>query len=242
MFKSKALYLILLLSLTLAACEKADVDAGNDYKTLGTSAHNLLVATPYSSLIIEIQYMPGYEPDSSSIRLFKSFLNQYLNKPGGIKVIEEPVPSSDKPILSLKDVLSNEKTYRTVWTGNNQIAVHILITDGYNESGSFGTAYWNTSYCLFGKALRDNSGAPGQITRSQLLAVLLEHEFGHLLGLVNQGTPMETDHLDASNGAHCLNKYCLMYYDIKIASNLSTNALPTLDANCIGDLRANGGK
>lgn len=243
MFKSSSLYLILLLSLTFAACEKSDVDDGKDYMTLGTSAHDLLAPSPYSSLTIEIQYMPGYEPDDASVAMLKNFLNQYLNKPGGIKVVEEPIPSSGKPTLSLQDVLSVEKKYRTVLTGNNQIGVHILITDSYDASGSFGTAYWNTSFCLFGKTVSDHSGSsPGEITQSQLLTVLLEHEFGHLLGLVNQGSPMQTNHLDAANGAHCINNKCLMYYDIETASNLSNLALPTLDANCVADLKANGGK
>lgn len=243
MFKSRSFYLILLLSLTFAACKKSDVDNGKDYITLGTSAHDLLASTPYSSLTIEIQYMPGYQPDNTSTESLKNFLNLYLNKPGGIRVIEEPIPSSGKSTLSLNDVVSIEKKFRTVLTGNNEIAVHILITDGnYETSGTFGTAYWNTSFCLFGKTVWDNSGTAGEITRSQLLTVLFEHEFGHLLGLVNQGSPMQTNHLDATNGAHCINKNCLMYYDIETASNLSNSSLPSLDANCVADLKANGGK
>lgn len=243
MFKSRPFYLILLLSLTFGACKKSDVDDGKDYITLGTSAHDLLASTAYTSLTIEIQYMPGYAPDATSIQTLQNFLNNYLNKPGGIKIVEEPIPASGKSSLSLTDVVAIEKKYRTVFTGNNHLGVHILITDGnYETSGTFGTAYWNTSFCLFGKTVWDNSGSAGEITHSQLLGVLFEHEFGHLLGLVNQGSPMQTNHLDGSNGAHCINKNCLMYYDIETASNLSNSALPTLDANCIADLKANGGK
>jgi hypothetical protein len=46
MFKSRPLYLILLLTLIFAACQKTDMVGANDYKTLGTSARNLLVAYP----------------------------------------------------------------------------------------------------------------------------------------------------------------------------------------------------
>ena len=125
MFKSRPLYLILLLSLTFAACQKNDVDDSKDYITLGTAAHNLSVSSPYSSLTIEIQYMPGYEPDNSSVDSIKIFLNKHLNKPDGIQVTETPIPSSEKSTLSLKDIVSIEKKYRTVFTGNNQIGVHI---------------------------------------------------------------------------------------------------------------------
>ena len=243
MFRRRTLGLLLLLSLFFVACQKTDVANAGDYKTLGTSAHNLLVASPYSSLLVEIQYMPGYQPDDASMATLQTFLNQYLNKPGGIKVVETPIPSSGKTTLSLKDAVSIEKKYRTAFTNNNQIAVHILITDGsYDSSNIFATSYWNTSICVFGKTVAENSGFPGFISRSQLFAVLFEHEFGHLLGLVNQGSPMQTNHQDVANGAHCINKKCVMYYDVETSSFSTSSTSPSLDTNCIADLRANGGK
>ncbi len=244
MFKRRSFYIILFLSLTFSACKKKDVDDTYDYQSLGTSAHDLLTAVPYSSLTIEIQYMPGFAPDNSSVNDLKNFLNQYINKPNGIKVVEESIPASGKPALSLKDVVSIEKKNRTAFSGNNQIAVHILITDGtYDSSAIFATSYWNTSICVFGKTVLDNSGRAGQITTPNLFSVLFEHEFGHLLGLVNQGSPMQSNHQDVANGAHCTNKKCLMYFDIETSAITGTNAvLPTLDSNCIADLKANGGK
>lgn len=243
MFKLRRVYLLLVFSLTFVACKKTDVVGGKDYATLGSSAHDLLVASSYTSLEIEIQYMPGYQPDQQSTDNFKNFLSQYLNKPNGISITEEQVPSDGKSVLSVNDVVSLEKKYRNDFTGNNKIAVYILITDGVSDkSDIFGSAYWNTSICLFGKTISDNSGTVGRITRSQLLTVLFEHEFGHLLGLVNQGTPMQTNHQDVANGAHCINKNCLMYYDIETAAISPTSSLPSLDANCVADLKANGGK
>jgi hypothetical protein len=243
MFKNRPLYLILLLTLIFAACQKTDMVGANDYKTLGTSARNLLVASPYSSLAIEIQYMPGYRPDDASADSLEKFLDRYLNKPGGIRIVKEPIPASGKSTLSLKDVVATEKKYRTVFTGNNQIGVHILITDGkYDASDIFGTSYWNTSICIFGQTVKEKSGGAGEISASELLAVLFEHEFGHLLGLVNQGTPMQSNHRDVANGAHCINKNCLMYYEIETAAISPTSLLPSLDENCADDLKANGAK
>lgn len=243
MCKRRSLYFILLLSLTFAACKKESIDAGKDYQTLGTSAHNLLAAAPYSSLKIEIEYMPGYEPDNSSLNSFKNFLNQYLNKPNGISIMEEPIPASGKTTLTLNDIESIEKKSRRVFTGNNQMGVHILVADAsFDESNILAKSYWNTSICVFGKTVSDNSGGTGQITRSQLFTILFEHEFGHLIGLVNQGSPMQTNHQDVANGAHCINENCLMHYHIVTSAIPATSPLPSLDANCIADLRANGGK
>jgi hypothetical protein len=54
---------------------------------------------------------------------------------------------------------------------------------------------------------------------------------------------MQKDHLDPDNGAHCINSHCLMYFDVE-KSTIGGNifSIPTLDANCEADLKANGGK
>jgi hypothetical protein len=135
-----------------------------------------------------------------------------------------------------------EKAYRTGYTFGNVITAHILITDSrYTDDDVFATSYWNTSFCLFGKTIADKSGMPGCISRQDLFNVLLQHEFGHLLGLVDQGSPMQQDHKDTDNGAHCTNRSCLMYFSVETVSS-RFNGIPVLDAHCRADLKANGGK
>jgi hypothetical protein len=95
--------------------------------------------------------------------------------------------------------------------------------------------------CLFGKTFFASSGGINQVNRTQLYTTLLEHEFGHLFGLVAQGTPMVTPHNDAANGAHCNNNNCLMYYAIETGAS-QNGSIPTFDANCRADMKANGGK
>jgi hypothetical protein len=54
---------------------------------------------------------------------------------------------------------------------------------------------------------------------------------------------MVTNH--KANGNHCSNQDCLMYYAAEttdILGFLVTGNIPTLDANCISDIKANGGK
>jgi predicted Zn-dependent protease len=40
----------------------------------------------------------------------------------------------------------------------------------------------------------------------------LVHEFGHVMGLVNNGVEMVTDHLDTEHPRHCTNEDCVMYW------------------------------
>ena len=225
----------------LSACQKEEINNNFDYKTLGTAAHALLADAPYTVLQIQLQYMPGYQPDTASVSNLLGFLNTYINKTGGIYIMQQQIAASGKAVLSLSDIVKIENDNRTFFTAYKTITVHVLITDGdYNLPDIFATSYWNTSLCVFGKTIYDNSGGQGQVDRSILLTTIFEHEFGHLLGLVNQGSPMQASHLDAANGAHCSNSNCLMNYAIENYAN--GNFVPGLDANCRADLKANGGK
>ncbi len=229
--------------LLFSACKKEPLIGALDYKTLGTSAHDLLSATDYSSLQIEINYMPGQQLDATSLTGLQSFLITYINKPGGIQITQKQIAASGKVSLLLNEVVSIEKTNRTGYTQNGVMAVHILITDGaFANTNTFATSYWNTSYSLFGKTINNNSGGVGQVTRARLITTLLQHEFGHLLGLVGQGTPMQINHKDAANGAHCNVTNCLMNYSVETSNIIAGTAIPLLDANCVSDLKANGGK
>ena len=94
--KRGILYSLVFCLSVLSACKKEDTIATSDYKTLGTSAHALLAASPYSSLQIEIQYMPGYAIDTASISNLTNFLNTYINKPAGIQVFQRQINASGK--------------------------------------------------------------------------------------------------------------------------------------------------
>ncbi|MEO6733525.1 MAG: hypothetical protein ABIN01_20040 [Ferruginibacter sp.] len=244
MFKKGLIYFQVIFSLFFfISCQKENDFGDRDYKTLGTAAHELLSADIYTSLIVQISYMPGYAPNATTINNLSAFLNTYLNKPVGIQIILQQIPASSKTSLNLQEIVQLERNSRSVFTGGNIIAVHFLITDGYYSTAStFATSYWNTSSCIFGKTIHDNSNGAGQVSSTQLMSVILEHEFGHLLGLVDQGSPMQATHKDVINkGAHCDNSNCLMYYGVETNAS-GMMGFPKLDANCIADLRANGGK
>jgi hypothetical protein len=244
---------ILLIALTIilldCGCSKSDNKTGGSYshdRATGASANDLLSSARYISLKIEIQYMPGFEPDVAAINHLSGFLSSRLNKPGGIEVIQKQIPAAAGTVLSAQDVRNIEKQNRTVYTSGNQLAVYFLFTNGkYSTDKVLGIAYQNTSMCLFGKTVHENSGGVGQASRSKLEATVMEHEFAHILGLVNTGTSMQTAHQDAAHGAHCNNENCLMYYAAEttdILGFLVTGNIPSLDASCINDLNANGGK
>lgn len=238
--------------LTLAGCKKSDtitnlpsINTDNN-KVVGASANDLLSASKYSSIKIEMQYMPGYQPDAASVNNLTAFLNALLNKPGGVSVVQTQIASAGKTVYSLNDIASIEKANRTVYTSGSQLGVYFLYTDGnYSEGNVLGIAFRNTSMSILGKTIHDNSGSIGQASRTKLETTVLEHEFAHILGLVDIGSAMQTNHKDAAHGNHCSNTNCLMYYASEttdVLGVLLTGNIPALDANCKADLTANGGK
>lgn len=190
--------------------------------------------------------MTGFAPDAAALNHLQNFLSTYLNKPGGITIVTKEISAASNTTLGVNDIVNIEKQNRSVFTTGDQMAVYILYTNGsYTNNNVLGVAYRNTSAAIFGKTIQDNSGGIGQASRTKLEATVLEHELAHLLGLVDIGSPMQTPHKDAAQGNHCNNSNCLMYYASEttdILGFLVTGNIPSLDANCVNDIRANGGK
>ncbi|GAC1396121.1 MAG: hypothetical protein NVSMB63_16530 [Sediminibacterium sp.] len=216
-----------------------------DKLPVGESAKGLLRADTYQNLNIEIQYAPGMKPQDQSVNNLVSFLNTYLNKPGGIAVTFKQVSSIGKATVTSSDVVSFTDNNRTLYTDGNHIDIYIYFADAdYTQNQIIGFAFRNTAVVVFEKTVEAHSGGFNQPDRVKVESGVLEHEAGHLLGLVNNGTPMVTNHEDPSNQAHCNNQRCLMYYAIQTSGllNMLDNGIPALDANCVNDLKANGGK
>ena len=249
----KRFYKFIPLLFLYAACSKSSISYTNNpnapdvlhNRPVGASANELLSSGTYHSVRIEIQYMTGFAPDAGAISHLQSFLGSLVSKPSGISVITNEISPASNTTLSVDNIIDIERTHRTAFTTGDQIALYVLLTNGnYTDGNVLGISYKNTSVALFGKKIHDNSGGLGQASRTKLEATVLEHEIGHLLGLVDLGTPMQSNHKDAAHGNHCNNSSCLMYYQSEtsdILGFLITGSIPSLDANCRADLHANGG-
>lgn len=221
-------------------------------KSVGESANDMLSSGQYNFMQIEIQYIEGFSPTQAALDNMEAFLLQRLNKPRGIQFIFTSLQSPKKSTYSVSEIDLIEKTNRTVYTKGDTIGVYFFFADaGYSEdtnnSKVLGIAYRNTSMALFQQTIHNLSNGINQPERSKLETVVLNHEFCHILGLVNVGSPLQSQHQDAdpAHGRHCDNSGCLMHYTVEtgnVVANLLGGSMPQLDANCIEDLRANGGK
>jgi hypothetical protein len=245
--KRSIAYLALFLVGTLS-CKKDSKNPGTD--EIAVSPNDFLSSSAYKKLTIQIQFVSGFQPDANSISHLKTFLEQRLNKPYGIEFVYKSMPSPGKSAITLNDVSSLERSNRLVHHDGSDITAYICFIDGdYSQnSGSskvLGIAYGPSSMVIFEKTIRDLSGGVLQPSVMTVETAVSEHEFGHILGLVNNGTALTINHQDVPHGKHCNNTNCLMYYaseNSDLIANLTGNNIPTLDANCLNDLKGNGGK
>jgi predicted Zn-dependent protease len=245
----KSIRLFFFLFIILAfGCKK---DPSSLFKKTHTlTPRDFLSDSEYKKLIVQIAYVPGHEPTTVAINHLTAFLKQCLNKPSGIQISYTSVGSLNKASLTLTDIKDIEKANRKSIISDNTISMYIFFADAdyfENEGASqvLGLAYGASSMVVFEKTIRDYAGGITQPSASTLEASVSEHEVGHILGLVNNGTAMVGVHEGGPSGKHCSNSNCLMYYTTEtsdIVSNLVGNTIPSLDNDCMNDLKANGGK
>lgn len=218
---------------------------------LGESAADLLAAGTFDSLEIELVSIGSFNPRAETVDNLVAFLEARLNKPGGISLIERSIEPIGDPPYSTAEIRDIEDAVRTSFNDGTKISVFILFTDGANVNDTqfnktLGTAYRNTSLVIYEPTIREFSDETGEPGRVALESTTLIHEFGHLMGLVNLGTPLTSDHEDPFNDKHCVTESCLMFFQTEVQGVMPKmrNLLEVtpLDDLCIADLQANGGK
>ena len=247
------------LFLSVASCSKEDdpadypvaINPNTNKQQTGSSSNDLLSDRKFKSMVIEVVYVAGFEPSAQSITNFVNFLTARTFKPGGISVIKRSIASPGSSPYTNEEIVSIEDANRTKYNTTDQIAVWAFFADGKSSKDTdtsviLGTAYRNTSFVIYEQTIQGLSGGPFKPNSSLLETTVITHEFGHILGLTNLGAALQSNHEDAEHPKHCIEKTCLMYWSSEtgagISGMVSGGAAPQLDAQCIADLRANGGK
>ena len=230
----------------MATEEEESIPTNYHDRNFGSSAHDLLSSENFKALKVEIQYMEGFEPDLGAIVQLERFLKKHLHKPEGITIVTKEIKAASSESLTREDVSRIEAENRQFYSYDDMITLYFLYTNGeYINPKILGEAYRNTSAVIYGKAIMENTGKLGKPNRTKLEATILLHETGHLLGLVNKGSAMHSEHIDEQHASHCSNKDCLMYWANGLQDKfgyLVRGAIPELDAHCLEDLKKNGGK
>ncbi|WP_271783144.1 hypothetical protein [Aquimarina algiphila] len=258
---TKFLTYLLISSFILIGCSNDDDNTPNNQSQIANrqqlgsdnSANDLLSATNFTSLAIEIVSVQGFAPSATAVNGFRDFLQERLFKPDGITITQRSVPSSGKAPFTITEIAEIENDTRTLFNEESEITVYIYFADGSREDDTteqvtLGSAYFNTSIVIYEETLRRLSSRPRAPLLSSIETATLNHEFGHLIGLVNLGTELQSQHEDEDDEGepnnHCNVSNCLMEAAIQFGSGMMGmgDVIPELDPQCIADLQANGGR
>lgn len=256
MIRLKKLLIIFLSFAFVISCTKEDInnrDTGKsaNLKLTGSSGPDLLSDMEFTSMNIEIVYAEGFRPTSEAINIFRNFLASRVYKPDGIQINLRSVEPSGRSPFNKDDITAVERETRTLYNVGDEIAVWIYFADGEKEEDSdttvtLGSAFRNTSIIIYEKTINDFAARNGAPPKAIIEAATLNHEFGHLFGLVDLGINPVSDHEDPEKEGHCDVDECLMRASIEFGSGvinvINDNTVPELDDACIQDLQSVGGK
>lgn len=243
-------FVLLLLVSLLFACKSDDSsDANPNSNAVGSLSKSYLSAEKYKALRLDLYYEQGTKPEQAAVNALQSFLESHLNKPSGITINLSEIPDQQKGSYSLAEIRAIESSYRNTRSSASEINAFLFYANGdyssnTTSSQTLGIAYGSSSMVVFGKTIRAKTGGLTQPDPAVIEESVMKHEMGHLLGLVNLGAPLQSNHQDEANGKHCDNEDCLMYWATETGNfiNNLSGGTPQLDANCVNDLKANGGK
>ncbi len=264
----KKVYILFFSLILIAACSKNSdspggtppdpIDKTANLLATGDSANDILSNNTFTKLLVEIAYVTGFQPSAEAMNNFQAFLQQRTFKQD-IEIQYLELSSPNENDLSLQEVADLETENRTAYNDGSTLAIYIYFADAPSDTDdpqegtvTLGAVYRNTSMVIYEVTVRELALGNSQVTIEDVETATLNHEFGHLLGLVDLGSPPVNAHEDPNAEHHCDIDGCLMRAELQFGGGLlgmmnkriSTGkaAVPGLDSECILDLQANGGQ
>ena len=201
-----------------------NVDRSGNLLPTGASANDLLANSNFDRLRIEIAHAPGFRPTQETRVNFQEFVREHSFKED-IEIIFNEFPSTNEETFTLQEIDSLEQANRTAFNDGSTLAVYIYFADAPSDGDdeeeglvTLGAVFRNTSMVIFESTIRNLASRANGITLSDIETATLNHEFGHLFGLVNLGTEAINDHEDMDAPNHCNVPGCLMQAQLEFGS------------------------
>ena len=215
-----------------------------NFRPTGSSANDILENTSFDRLQVEIAFVGGFGPTDQALEEFQTFLQQFTFKQN-IELVFTELPSPEEEELTLTEVSNLEIANRTVYNDGSTLGIYIYFADAPSEGDdlegglvTLGAVYRNTSMIIYEQTIRRLAGRSDSITNADVEIATLNHEFGHLLGLVNLGSPPVNDHEDVDAENHCNVNPCLMRAELEFGASgrlSASNNKNSLHSSCTLD-------
>jgi len=207
---------------------------------------------------LEVDYAPNAEPYTTSARgnpwaLFRANAEAIFEGTGWTLTVPdelaamEALPAFDGQDFDSQRILDIADAHWDDRGNVNRRVFYVVFLDGYFHDAEgrredvIGVSIGDTGVIAMFKPVID-----GGLTSRFVEQTTLIHEFGHAIGLVNNGIPMVEPHHDAPNDAHCTNDRCVMFWLNEGASDavefanrfVLTGETVVFDGDCVADIRA----
>lgn len=238
----KNLLLVLLIAFTVS-CSKSTSDSDNEDTSkvdkaanllaTGDSANDILSNDNFDKILIEIAYVTGFKPTASAMTQFTDYLKEHTFK-DEIELIYKELSSPVEDELTLQEIADLETKNRTIYNSGSTLAIYIYFADAPAEGDdiedglvTLGAVYRNTSMIIHEVTVKDLSSRSILINDADVETTTLNHEFGHLFGLVDLGSDMVNDHESQSENSdgelagdnHCNQNGCLMRAELQFGGS-----------------------
>ncbi|MDP5061619.1 MAG: hypothetical protein NWP64_06835 [Maribacter sp.] len=253
MNKFKSLLLVGIITFAVS-CSKSSSDSDGDTTetkvdksanllATGDSANDILSNDTFDKLLIEIAYVTGFKPTEAAMTDFTAYLKEHTFKED-IELVYKELSSPSEDELTLQEIADLETSNRTAFNTGSTLAIYIYFADAPAEGDdledglvTLGAVYRNTSMVIHEVTVRELAGLSSSISEADVETTTLNHEFGHLFGLVNLGSDMVNDHESESENEdgqlvgdnHCNQTGCLMRAELQFGGStgksLQSNAL-----------------
>jgi hypothetical protein len=221
----------------------------------GPGPKDYVSSDDYTKWVIEVDSIQGQAPPGGVLDFVKGRLAAVVDKPDGIEMrIDESLPARGGT-WSSKDLTDYSSAHFQAGTSGKTAAIHLLFVDGTYEEGnvlgatfsretSSGKVVETGPIVIFSEAIRGGCGPLCLGGSTPQFQAVVTHEFGHAIGLVDNGIDMQRDHEDGAHPGHSTNARSVMYWEVETVGifNLAGGPPTEFDADDRADLCAAGGR
>ncbi len=215
--------------------------------------HDYIRGDRFHRLLLEVDTAPGLEPRAGVSDEIEARFGAILDKPDGIEVRlhDRNLPAPDNGVWTADALIELGQQVNDIPTDADTIEIHTMWLGGrYENENTLGVAWQNRHIAMFPDRISDfctDILLVGEVLCPLAETAIWTHEVGHVIGLVDNGVDMVTDHEDAEHRKHDEDQDCIMYwsYDGADAIDLLNERVlagltgaPAFDDACLADIAA----
>jgi hypothetical protein len=252
---------VLAVAMGVVACSS---EPKSDAARFDQPTASVVFGSTTETVEVEVDYAKGAAPSTGIVPgvgadawgLFATNAKRIFAKTTTNKTLTIPSTLADMEALDVtgdsfteEDILSIADAHRNKRSAGSLATFYVVWLPGYFNDGHvvkkdvLGVTIGATGVtAMFKGAIDASSGAVG-FQAALLEQFTLLHEFGHAVGLVDNGIQPASPHRDTSHGAHCSNPACAMYHAnegiaaaLNFARQITVGDQILLGPECLEDL------